>query len=97
MTKIERIEALEIASKYNIKTLLSWWNPFQNVQWSVLKSIKKLTNDQYYYLTKNKFLVVVSEPKKGEEVVLSISTLGREKLQLLKKNTTVSIVPKQHN
>jgi len=80
MTKSERIEALEIASKYEIKTILSWWNPLQNVQWSVLKSRKKLTNEQYYYLSKNKLLEVKSEPKKGEEVILTISNVGREKL-----------------
>lgn len=84
MTKAERIEALEIASKYNIKTVLSWWNPFQNVQWSVLKSRKKLSYDQYRYLSKNKLLEVKSEPKKGEEVVLTISNVGREKLLSLK-------------
>ena len=48
MTKLERIEALEIALKYEIKTILSWWNPFQNVQWAVLKSRKKLTNEQMH-------------------------------------------------
>lgn len=84
MTKLERIEALEIASKYEIKTVLSWWNPFQNVQWSVLKSRKKLTNKQYYYLSNNKLLEIKSEPKKGEEVILTISNTGREKLLSLK-------------
>lgn len=84
MTKAERIEALEIASKYEIKTVLSWWNPFQNVQWSVLKSRKKLTDKQYYYLSNNKLLEVKSEPKKGEEVILAISNVGREKLLSLK-------------
>ena len=84
MTKAERIEALEIASKYDIKTVLSWWNPFQNVQWSVLKSRKKLSFDQYRYLSNNKLLEVKSEPKKGEEVILTISNVGREKLLSLK-------------
>ena len=84
MTKQERIEALEIASEYKIKTILSWWNPFQNVQWSVLKSRKKLTNKQYYYLSNNNLLEVKSEPKKGEEVILTISNIGREKLLSLK-------------
>lgn len=87
MTKSERIEALEIASKYEIKTILSLWNPFQNVQWSVLKSRKKLTNEQYYYLSKNKLLEVKSEPKKGEEVILTISNVGREKLLSLKNGS----------
>ncbi len=85
MTKLERIEALEIALKYEIKTILSWWNPFQNVQWAVLKSRKKLTNEQYYYLSKNKFLEVKSEPIKDKEVILTISDIGREKLVNLKK------------
>lgn len=85
MTKSERIEALEIALKYEIKTILSWWAPFQNVKWSVLKSRKKLTNEQYYYLTKNEFLEVKSEPKEGKEVILTISNIGREKLLSLKK------------
>ena len=85
MTKLERIKALEIALKYEIRTILSWWNPFQNVQWSVLKSRKKLTNEQYYYLSKNKFLEIKSELKKGEEVILTISNLGIEKLATLKK------------
>lgn len=84
MTKAERIEALEIASKYEIKTVLSWWNPFQNVQWSVLKSRKKLTDKQYYYLSNNKLLEVKFEPKKGEEIILTISQVGREKFLSLK-------------
>lgn len=84
MKKSERIEALEIASKYDIKTVLSWWNPFQNVQWSVMKSRKKLTYDQYRYLSNNRFIEVKSEPNKGKEIILKISNLGKDKLISLK-------------
>lgn len=88
MKKVERIEALEIALNYDIKVILSWWNPFQNVQWQVLKSRKILSYEQYRYLSHNKFLEVKSEPKIGEEVILTISNAGKEKLTSLKDIVT---------
>lgn len=84
MKKKEKIEALEIALKYEIKAVRTWWNPFQNVQWSVLKSRKKLSDKQYYYLSNNKLVEIRSEHRIGEEVILTISNIGREKLRLLK-------------
>lgn len=83
MKKIERIEALEICTKFDIEVIQSWWNPFQNVQWNVLESKKKLTYDQYKYLSNNNLIEVKSEPVKDQKVIMTISDVGKEKLQSL--------------
>ena len=80
MTIEERMQALQIACRYEIRAITNWCDPFNMVQWSVLKSKKKLSDKQYAYLTNNKLLEVKSEPKKGQEVILTISDKGREKL-----------------
>lgn len=85
MTKHQRIEALDIASAYDIKVIATWWDPFQNVAWKVLKSYKKLSDEQYYYLSHNKFLQEKKEIIKGKEIILTISELGKSKLLSLKK------------
>lgn len=84
MKAIEKFQALEIASKHNIRTVLSWWNAFSNVQWEVLKSSKKLSHEQYYYLSHNKLIEPKKEIKKGEEIILKISELGKSKLLKMK-------------
>lgn len=81
MKKQDRITALEIANKHEIIVRKTWWNPFQNVEWCVLNSKFKLTYDQYYYLSHNKFLKPKLETKEGEEVILIISELGKDRLQ----------------
>jgi predicted kinase len=86
MRRQERIEALEIAKSKQIEVVVCWWNPFQNVQWKVLNSRKKLTNDQYFYLSNNGLLKKVSEPDPGKKVILSISDKGIEKLSSLKSS-----------
>jgi hypothetical protein len=83
MKKNERIEALKIAKNYDIKVIRTWWNPYQNVSWQVLRSKKKLSDDQYYYLSNNKLLKPKEEIKEGEEIVLTISDLGLSKLAAL--------------
>lgn len=84
MTKAERIEALDIASQFDIETISTWWSPIQKVAWKVLESEQKLSGEQYYYLSRNKYLQVKEEPIKGEKVILMISETGKEKLLSLK-------------
>ncbi len=87
MKVAERIEALNIASKYEIKVAQSWWNPFSNVEWVVLKSRKKLSPEQYGYLSNNKLIELKEEIKEGEVAILKISEQGKQKLiQLQSKN-----------
>ena len=92
MTKKERIEALEIASKYEILVELAWWSPFQNVMWRVLESEKQLTPEQYDYLSNNKLLKIKSNIIENEKAILEITNMGKERLLKLsktKKNETV--------
>jgi hypothetical protein len=84
MTKAERIEALEIASQFDIETISTWWSPIQKVAWKVLESEQTLSGEQYYYLSMNKYLQVKEEPIKGEKVILTISETGKQKLLSLK-------------
>lgn len=76
LTKKERIDALEIAKKHDIKVVNSWWSPFQNVQWQILKSKKVLSDLQYAYLSNNKFIEEKRIVKKGECAILTISDAG---------------------
>lgn len=76
----ERIQALLIASKYDIEVHRCWWSPYRNVTWKVLKSYKKLTADQYGYLSNNKLLKEKEIIEKGNIVILTISDIGKEKI-----------------
>lgn len=84
MKKAEKIKALELVNRFDIKVKKLWFLPFNNIHWELIGSKEILTKDQYRFLTTKKLIKPKEIIKDCEEIILTITSLGKFQLSFLK-------------
>lgn len=87
MIKKDRIEALETVLDRDVIVESQWWDWVTPVRWRVTDSKYSLSEEQYSYLTRNRYLEVKDEPVFKEKVILRISEAGKQRLHKFKSES----------